>query len=137
MDSKPLLRILFAAGIVIAALGMFAASKTPSAELRWDSFASIGIIAVGVFVAFIGIMGVLDPTPAPTEEAQRSRTAVPVRYFPVVFGGFIAAVAVVAALVVGHFIGRNEGYITFIFVFVLANIAFGLGLALVKAPSYG
>jgi hypothetical protein len=136
MDSQPFRRILFAVGIVVTCLGLYAGSQT-STEFRWDSYVSMVIIGVGVLIAVIGLIGVLVQDEAPADAVVATRRHVlPSRLIPLVFGGFIGVVALVSGLVVGHYAGRNEGFITFIFAFILANIVFGLGLALGRAPSY-
>lgn len=132
-NSRPLQRLLFIVGVGIAVLGVYFASRS-SHELEWDSIVSIAIIAVGSLIAILGLIQLLDtnihePLPA-------SRTVLPRSLIPMIFGGFVGAIAVVTGLVVGHYQGRNEGLITFIFAFILANILFGLGLALGRAPSY-
>jgi hypothetical protein len=60
----------------------------------------------------------------------------PATVIPLVYGGFVLGISLVAGLVVGHYSGRNEGWMTFILAFVLANGVFGLGLWLGRQPSY-
>lgn len=136
MDSQPFRRILFAAGIVVTGLGLYAGSQT-STEIKWDSIVSMVIIGIGVLLSVIGLIGVLIQDEAPAGAAvPAQRNVLPSRMIPLVFGGFVGVVALVAGLVVGYYAGRNEGFITFIFAFIVANIVFGLGLALGRAPSY-
>lgn len=135
MDTKPFRRILFAAGIVVACLGLYAGSQT-STEIRWDSIVSMIIIGVGVLMAMIGLLGVIGQGEPPEAAEPPERQVLPARMIPLVFGAFVGVIALVAGLVVGYYAGRNEGFLTFIFAFIVANLVFGLGLALGRTPSY-
>lgn len=136
MNNRPLQRILFVAGVAIALLGLYGASRTSHA-FRWDSFATIVIMAAGVFAAIIGFVNLIHTDEGAAERpAAGERSVLPAGIVPIVFGGFVTGIAVVAALVVGHYAGRNAGWMTFILAFVLSNAVFGLGLWLGRQPSY-
>jgi|GEM_PF-3528443 multisubunit Na+/H+ antiporter MnhC subunit len=133
MESRPFNRLLVAGGIVTAAIGVYAASQS-SREIRWDSVASMVIIGVGALMAIIGLGNLLQPeTPAPEEELRRE--VLPVSMLPLVYGAFIVGLSLIAGLVAGHFLGRNAGFLTFIFAFIVTNLLFGLPLAIAR-PSY-
>lgn len=134
MGRQAFQRILFAAGIATALLGLYAAANT-STELRWDSIVSIAIIAAGVYMTVVGVVLMLGTgEPAIETEAEEGRR-LPDVAIPLVYGGFVGLIALVAGLVAGHYLGRNQGFITFIFAFVVANLIFGLPLALAGAAS--
>jgi len=135
MFNRPLQKIMFVGGVGLALVGLYAASQT-SEDFRWDSIVTILMMAAGIFAASIGFVSLLQADEEEARTAAAERYVLPGNLVPLVFGGFVGAIAVVAGLVVGHYIGRNEGFITFIFAFVLANLVFGLGLALGRAPSY-
>jgi hypothetical protein len=133
MESRPFNRLLVAGGIVTAAIGVYAASQS-SREIRWDSVASMVIIGVGALMAIVGLGNLLQPeTPAPEEEPRRE--VLPVSMLPLVYGAFIVGLSLIAGLVAGHFLGRNAGFLTFIFAFIVTNLLFGLPLAIAR-PSY-
>ena len=133
MSRQAVQRLLLAAGIVIAALGVYASSQT-SEEVRWDSIVSIAITAVGVYLTVVGLVLVLG-TGEPEPPAERERHVLPEGSVAMIYGGFVGTIALVAGLVAGHYIGRNEGFITFIFAFIVANLIFGLPLAIANAGS--
>jgi hypothetical protein len=135
MNNLPLRRLMFASGVAIAALGMYAGSRT-STKIEWNSYVSMVIIGVGAFVALVGLMGWLGEGESPGRPKPVDEVVLPARMIPLVFGGFITLIALVAGLAVGHWAGRNQGFLTFIFAFVVANLVFGLGLALGRAPTY-
>lgn len=125
-------RILFVIGLTIAAFGVYLASRT-STGFKWDSIVAIAIIAVGVYAVIVGMLLMLQTALTPEEEQQRM--VLPEVSIPLLYGGFIGVIAVGAGLVAGHYIGRTEGVMTFIFAFVVANLLFGLPLALARSGS--
>lgn len=133
MESRPFNRLLVAGGIVTAAIGVYAASQS-SREIRWDSVASMVIIGVGALMAMIGLGNLLQPE-APAAEEETRREVLPVSMLPLVYGAFIVGLSLIAGLVAGHFLGRNAGFLTFIFAFIVTNLLFGLPLAIAR-PSY-
>lgn len=133
MSRQAFRRILLAAGIAIALLGVYASSQT-SEEVKWDSIVSIAITAVGVYLAVVGLVLVLGTGEA-EPPAERERQVLPDVSVTMIYGGFVGIIALVAGLVAGHYIGRNEGFITFIFAFIVANLIFGLPLALANSGS--
>jgi hypothetical protein len=136
MTNRPLQRISVAGGIAAALFGLYLASQTAH-EFGWDAAVAIAIMVVGAFFAIIGLVSLIDADDTPEEIATaRERSVLPSSLVPIVFGCFVVGVSVVAALVVGHYAGRNEGLMTFILAFVLANLVFGLGLWLGRQPSY-
>ncbi|MER3419430.1 MAG: hypothetical protein C4290_02415 [Chloroflexota bacterium] len=134
MESRPFYRLLVVGGIVTAVVGVYAASRS-SHEIRWDSVASMVIIGVGALMTIIGLGNLLQPeAPAPPEEEVR-RQVLPANLLPLVYGAFIVGLSLIAGLVAGHFLGRNAGFLTFIFAFIVTNLLFGLPLAIAR-PSY-
>lgn len=133
MESRPFNRLLVAGGIVTAAIGVYVASQS-SREIRWDSVASMVIIGVGALMAMIGLGNLLQPE-APAAEEETRREVLPVSMLPLVYGAFIVGLSLIAGLVAGHFLGRNAGFLTFIFAFIVTNLLFGLPLAIAR-PSY-
>ena len=136
LSNRPFQRILFFTGVVTALIGLYAASQTSHA-FRWDSLATIVIMAVGIFMAIVGFVSLIHVEEAPEERAAAGeRSVLPAGLVPIVYGGFVTGIALVAGLVAGHYAGRNAGFMTFILAFVLANAVFGLGLWLGRQPSY-
>ena len=133
MSRQAFQRILLATGIVIALLGVYAASQT-STEVKWDSIVAIAITAVGVYMTVMGLILVLG-SGYPESEAEREEKVLPDVSVTLLYGGFVGMIALIAGLVAGHYLGRNEGVMTFIFAFVAANLIFGLPLALATSGS--
>jgi hypothetical protein len=135
MNNRPMQRILFLAGVGTALVGLYLASQTHH-DLRWDGIATIALMAAGIFLASITLIPLLTVEQEADREVAGPRSVMPPTVIPLVYGGFVVGIAVVAGLVVGHYSGRNAGLMTFIFAFVLANAVFGLGLWLGRQPSY-
>lgn len=123
--------LLLAAGITTALIGLYIASRT-SPEFRWDSAVSILIIAAGAYMAVVGLVMVLGFGER-AEDAHRP--ILPEASITLVYGAFVGLISLVAGLVAGHYLGRNAGFLTFIFAFIVANLLFGLPLALARAGS--
>lgn len=134
MTSQPFYRLLFAGGILVALLGVYGVTRT-SPEIRWNSIAFTVVIGIGVMMALIGLVQVLGSGEPEPEELARRRSVLPASMLPIVFGGFLGAIALIAGLAVGHYEGRNAGFITFIAAFLIANGIFGIGLAAAAKPS--
>src|SRR6266508_1656347 len=109
MTSRPFYRLLLTGGIAVTLLGLYAGAQT-SNEFRWDSLAAIIIIGVGVLMAIIGLFNVLGSGRPAREEESRRESVLPANMIPLVYGGFVGLIALVAGLVVGHYAGRNEGF---------------------------
>ena len=122
-------RLLFATGVAVALMGVFFATQT-SHEFRWNSIVAIAIITVGMYMAIVGLLLLLN---APTEPEAQDRMVLPEVSIPLLYGGFIGVVSLVSGLVAGYYLGRNEGFITFIFAFIVANLLFGIPLVLARA----
>lgn len=134
MTSLPFYRLLFAGGILVALLGVYGVTQT-SPDIRWDSIVFTVIIGVGVMMALIGLVQVLGSGEPEPEEIRRKRSVLPANMLPVIFGGFLGSIALIAGLAVGHYEGRNAGFITFIFAFIVTNAIFGIGLAAAAKPT--
>jgi hypothetical protein len=135
MNNRPMQRILFVAGVGAALVGLYLASQS-NHELEWDGIVTIAVMAAGIFLASITAVSLLAAEEGTDREVVGPRSVMPSPAIPLVYGGFVGGIAVVAGLVVGHYNGRNEGLMTFILAFVLANAVFGLGLWLGRQPSY-
>lgn len=135
MNNRPMQRILFVAGVGAALVGLFLASKTAE-EITWDGLVTIAIMAAGIFTASITAVSLLSVEDIREREVVGPRSVLPASVIPLVYGGFVIGISLVAGLVVGNYSGRNEGWMTFILAFVLANAVFGLGLWLGRQPTY-
>jgi hypothetical protein len=135
MNNRPMQRILFVAGVGAALVGLFLASKTDEG-LTWDALVTIAIMAVGIFIASVTVVPLLTADETVEREVVGPKSVLPAPVIPLVYGGFVLGISLVAGLVVGHYSGRNEGWMTFILAFLLANGVFGLGLWLGRQPSY-
>ncbi len=131
MTRSAFLRILFVAGIGTALLGLYLGSNT-SPDWRWDSIVSIVVIAAGAYMTIVALVYLMGMRTAPDSD---DRMMLPQASMSLVYGGFVLAISLVSALVVGHYAGRNEAFITFIFAFIIANLLFGLPLALTRTGS--
>jgi hypothetical protein len=135
MNNRPMQRVIFVAGVGAALVGLFLASKT-SEGLTWDALVTIALMAAGIFMASITVVPLLSADETSDRDVVGARSVLPATVIPLVYGGFVLGISLVAGLVVGHYSGRNEGWMTFILAFVLANGVFGLGLWLGRQPSY-
>jgi hypothetical protein len=135
MNLRAFHRILVVAGIGTALLGMYIGSQT-SIEFNWESVVAIAVIAAGAYMTLVGAAMIVgfgnDPAVEAAEEEQKLLPDVSV---PLLYGGFVGAIAVAAGVIVGHFEGRNAGFITFIFAFIVANLIFGIPLALARSAA--
>lgn len=129
MNLRALLRILFPAGIGTAIVGLYIGANT-SDTWNLGSYLSIAVIAIGAYITIVALVFLLTPHEDAVEE-ERSR--LPDVSLPLVYGGFIGAISIGAGLIAGHYLGRNDGFITFIFAFILANLIFGLPLAIARS----
>lgn len=134
MTSLPFFRLLFVGGILIAALGFYGVTQT-SPDIRWDSIVCTVVIGVGALMALVGLFHVLGTGEPEPEEVARKRSVLPANMLPIIFGGFLGSIALIAGLAVGHYEGRNAGFITFIAAFLVTNGIFGIGLAAASRPS--
>ena len=132
MTRAALKRLLFFGGIAVALLGVYAASRTAEGW-KWDSYVAIAIIAVGAYMATVGLVMLVGFGQTAGEIADDYRIVLPDISLPLLYGGFIGLISLVAGLVAGHYQGRNAGFLTFIFAFVVANLLFGLPLALARS----
>ncbi len=135
MNSRPFQRILFFGGILIAVIGVYFASQS-SSNFDWTSVVAIVITGVGAFAAIVGLFSIITVRRDVAPEQELEESVLPAQMIPFVYGGFLTAIGVIAGLTVAHWAGRNAGLMTFIFAFVIANLVFGVGLALGRTPSY-
>ena len=126
-------RLLFVTGVAVAVLGLFFASQVAT-SFAWDSVVAIAVIAVGLFLAMIGLMALLT---TPRAVAESERAMLPKMSFELMYGGFIVGISVAAALVVGYYQGRNAGLMTFVFAFIVVNALFGLPIMLARSSQDG
>ncbi len=129
MNVRALVRIIFVAGISVAILGLYFGAHT-SDKWTWKSAISILVIAAGCYMTIVSVIYLLAPSETVVEE---ERTPVPDVTLPLIYGGFIGAISLGAGIVAGAYIGRNAGFITFIFAFIVTNLLFGIPLAIVRS----
>ena len=135
--SRPLQRILFLAGLGVLIAGvLYATQTTPEPEkIRADSIVSIIVIGIGAMIAINALIGLLGSGEDLDPREEEAASVLPSRLIPIVYFGFLSAIAVAAGLIMGHYAGRTQGIMTFILAFVFAGIVFGIGLGLGRAPS--
>ena len=134
-------RVLFLVGVTTALIGVYFASQTSTsvdwgnidAEAIWAIVAMV-VIAAGSFMAIVGLV-LLVGSGEERESFHEGQLVLPGSVVPLIYVGFIVIIALVSGLVAGYYLGRNEGVITAITAFILANIIFGLPLALARAGS--
>lgn len=135
--SRPLQRILFMAGLGVIIAGLlFATQTTPEPEkIGADSIVAIVVIGIGAMIAINALMALLGSGEDIDPREEQAASVLPSRLIPIVYFGFLSAIAVAAGLIMAHYAGRTQGIMTFILAFVFAGIVFGIGLALGRTPS--